>query len=423
MRRADGTAASPSAIQSGDILGQYLFYGYGATSYQSLGAAKIVSTAAENFTDSTGAANLQFYTRPSGTVGASTSRVTIDQNGGVSISGLTSAAPVRSSSAGLLSNGAIVLTATSDVSGVLPIANGGTNNSTAYTAGSVIFSNGTSLTENNANFFWDNTNLRLGIGTNAPTSSLQIKGSVGGNLSANITNTDAVNTNSASWSINNDSGAAGALTLFGSTFVAAYLQNVTRVSGSNALWLVSDVNVANGGTDNIVFSVGGYNNITAQATTNGLTAINITDTGIATSAAGAPLSITSGQVLTSGITNTQVSSSSAITVTTTAGVIGSSTTTPAAGTYLVMFSCNITASSAGGNILSVELYVGGTAQADTLRQITPTSGGGFATFQYGALSLNKIVTVNGSQAIAVEAATGSGTVTVTGLSFSVVRIA
>jgi hypothetical protein len=37
--------------------------------------------------------------------------------------------------------------------------------------------------------------------------------------------------------------------------------------------------------------------------------------------------------------------------------------------------------------------------------------------------LNKIVTVNGSQAIAVEAVTSAGTITVTGLNFDVVRIA
>lgn len=39
----------------------------------------------------------------------------------------------------------------------LSIANGGTNNTSAYTAGSVIFSNGTSLTQDNTNLFWDST--------------------------------------------------------------------------------------------------------------------------------------------------------------------------------------------------------------------------------------------------------------------------
>lgn len=54
---------------------------------------------------------------------------------------------------------------TSSLTGTLAIANGGTNNNTAYTTGSVLFSNGTSVIQNNSNFFFDNTNLTLGIGT------------------------------------------------------------------------------------------------------------------------------------------------------------------------------------------------------------------------------------------------------------------
>jgi len=41
---------------------------------------------------------------------------------------------------------------------------GGTGN-TSFTNGSIVFSNGTILTEDNSNFFWDDTNNRLGIGT------------------------------------------------------------------------------------------------------------------------------------------------------------------------------------------------------------------------------------------------------------------
>ena len=134
FRRADGTASALSAVQSGEMIGQNVFYGYGATSYQGSGAAKIAAIAAENFTDSTGAAYLSFYTRPSGSVGASTERVRVDQNGGLSIFGLTSAAPVVSSAAGLLSNGTINLASSSYVSGTLPIANGGTGQVTAAAA-------------------------------------------------------------------------------------------------------------------------------------------------------------------------------------------------------------------------------------------------------------------------------------------------
>jgi len=44
----------------------------------------------------------------------------------------------------------------------------------ALTSGSVLFSNGTTITQNNANFFWDNTNKRLGIGTITPATFLNI---------------------------------------------------------------------------------------------------------------------------------------------------------------------------------------------------------------------------------------------------------
>jgi hypothetical protein len=137
---------------------------------------------------------------------------------------------------------------------------------------------------------------------------------------------------------------------------------------------------------------------------------------------GSPLVVTNN-ALAQGISYNEVSSSSALTINNTLGVIGGSTVTPVAGTYLVIFSCNITASNTSTNNLSIQLYVGGTAQPDTVRQATPISGGLGASFQYANSSLNKIVTVNGSQAIAVQAQTSSGTVTVTGLTFDVVRLA
>jgi hypothetical protein len=46
----------------------------------------------------------------------------------------------------------------------------------SLTSGSVLFSNGTTISQNNSNFFWDNTNARLGIGTASPTTALNIAG-------------------------------------------------------------------------------------------------------------------------------------------------------------------------------------------------------------------------------------------------------
>ena len=44
----------------------------------------------------------------------------------------------------------------------------------ALTSGSVLFSNGSTIAQDNSNFFWDSTNHRLGIGTTSPGASLEI---------------------------------------------------------------------------------------------------------------------------------------------------------------------------------------------------------------------------------------------------------
>lgn len=46
----------------------------------------------------------------------------------------------------------------------------------SFTSGSVLFSNGTSIAQDNANFFWDDANNRLGIGTNVPATTFQVNG-------------------------------------------------------------------------------------------------------------------------------------------------------------------------------------------------------------------------------------------------------
>jgi hypothetical protein len=45
----------------------------------------------------------------------------------------------------------------------------------SLTTGSVLFSDGTTIAQDNANFFWDDTNNKLGIGTSTPTVRLDIR--------------------------------------------------------------------------------------------------------------------------------------------------------------------------------------------------------------------------------------------------------
>lgn len=50
----------------------------------------------------------------------------------------------------------------------------------SLTAGSVLFSDGSTIAQDNTNFFWDNTNNRLGIGTSSPSRTLHVKGGTSG---------------------------------------------------------------------------------------------------------------------------------------------------------------------------------------------------------------------------------------------------
>lgn len=64
---------------------------------------------------------------------------------------------------------------TTDVTGTLPVANGGTGTATAFTQGSVVFAGASgTYSQNASNFFWDNVNTRLGIHTNIPDATFTV---------------------------------------------------------------------------------------------------------------------------------------------------------------------------------------------------------------------------------------------------------
>jgi hypothetical protein len=74
---------------------------------------------------------------------------------------------------------------TTDVAGILPVGNGGSGTSTTFTTGSVVFAGASGVySQNNAKLFWDNTNFKLGIGTASPNAALDVSNDVlvGGQL-------------------------------------------------------------------------------------------------------------------------------------------------------------------------------------------------------------------------------------------------
>jgi len=77
----------------------------------------------------------------------------------------------------LISSDIPIISLTSGVSGILPLANGGTGSSTVYTQGSIIFAGPSGiLSQDNGNLYWDDINNRLGISSGPPSFQFQVTG-------------------------------------------------------------------------------------------------------------------------------------------------------------------------------------------------------------------------------------------------------
>jgi hypothetical protein len=150
----------------------------------------------------------------------------------------------------------------------------------------------------------------------------------------------------------------------------------------------------------------------SQTLFNGQYIFNVTD--------GAPL-ISSGSLLSSGLYSNEITGTTSQSINTTGSVLG--TVTPPAGTYLAIASLNVTASSAGGNVLSGQLFLGSAGITASSRSVMPLSGATFATFQNTSLATNSIITTNGSTAISFRVLSSAGTVTINNFVFDIVRIA
>lgn len=137
---------------------------------------------------------------------------------------------------------------------------------------------------------------------------------------------------------------------------------------------------------------------------------------------GAPLSTGSTGLLASGITTSENSFSSNITTTSATDVLMTGmTTTPVAGTYLVIFSTWLTHSN-GNATITVSIYSGGSQKADSIRVAIPFNGSVGSITQDIPLATNGIVTVNGSQAVAIEWHTSTGTATAHNGTLNLIRV-
>lgn len=138
---------------------------------------------------------------------------------------------------------------------------------------------------------------------------------------------------------------------------------------------------------------------------------------------GAPLSVSATGKLASGISSTEVSATANTTTTSaTDAVMNTMTITPVAGTYLVLFSSWLTHSN-GNDTVTISVYVGGVQKTDSVRTTIPFVGALSAITQDIGVTTNGIVTVNGSQAIAIEWSTNGGTATAHQRTLDIIRLA
>jgi hypothetical protein len=115
---------------------------------------------------------------------------------------------------------------TTHVSGTLPVANGGTGTTTAFTAGSVVFAGASGVySQDNSNLFWDDSNNRLGVGTATPVSSIETNGTI---TAPTLAATNLKHASSASNNIVLDSGGNATFAgtpVPGSSFLRNHLIN------------------------------------------------------------------------------------------------------------------------------------------------------------------------------------------------------
>jgi hypothetical protein len=191
----DTPGTGPNFIQTGAAV--YISDGTinGATSWLMNTTGTItVGTTALNWTQISSAGNIQ-VTAPIIKTGNTLSLGTVTvANGGTGLTSYTAYgllyAPTTSSVGDiapgtvnypLVSTGASSapayqqLSLTAGVTGILPVANGGTGTNAAFTLGSVVFAGASgNYAQDNAQFFYDDTNNYLGLGTAVPNTRLTI---------------------------------------------------------------------------------------------------------------------------------------------------------------------------------------------------------------------------------------------------------
>jgi hypothetical protein len=257
-RSSRGTAAAPTASQANDALAQFTARGYGATGYSSNSIAYIGMYAAENFTDTAQGSYIDFETTNLGSSSVTRKfRVGSEGQWGIHSGG----SPDYGTSGYVFTSGGASARPTwsqvsaSSLTGVLPVANGGTNIS-SYTIGDLLYADGTTSLAKLADIATGNVLLSGGVGAAPSYGKVGLTTHVSGTLPITNGGTGITSTpTDGQLLIGSTSGAGYALgTLTASTGIS-----VTNGAGS--------ITIANTG----VTSLTAGTNISVSAATGGVT--------------------------------------------------------------------------------------------------------------------------------------------------------
>lgn len=241
--------------------------------------------------------------------------------------------------------GQVQLDSAAAVSGVLPQANGGTNTSSVFTQGSLIFQDaGSAYGADASNLWYDASDQQLGIGTNSPATNLDVDGDLALRTGASNASTGTLNnvdiagkslfkftnntgptvtgfdggvngkllvviyTGSGTMTLANNSGSSDA----DNRIITGTAGNVELASGAsitlwydsaNSLWRLVGAVAGASGSDTISGSRGSPNSITAAG---GITVSGTRDNLIyVTGDGGVPIDITANPQISDGAADGQ----------------------------------------------------------------------------------------------------------------------
>jgi hypothetical protein len=187
LYRGRGTGASTTAVQTGDLLGQVAFTG-ATTATGFFSGVLLRSLTTENWSGTNTGSKFELYTTATGGT-SRLLRLTVEADGGLTLSNSSSAA-VSAAGEVRLRNSSNRLQVSENGGGYLTVA----SHASGVITGGVFFGNGSDrIAQDAPNFFWDDTNNRLFIGTNTEVAAnrpLQVSSAVASAVVA-IRNTNA----------------------------------------------------------------------------------------------------------------------------------------------------------------------------------------------------------------------------------------